>query len=137
VNKVILIGNLGSDAELKFTPGGQAVANFRVCTTEKWMKDGQKQERSEWHSCVWWGKGAEAVAKYLEKGKKISVEGSLQTREWTDKEGGKRYKTEIRVDNVELLSSKGDGRQQSHGRTDDGRTYDNATGEVQDDDIPF
>lgn len=121
MNRVILIGNLGADAELKYTQGGQVVSNFTVCTTERWTKDGQKQEKSEWHRCFWWGKGAEAVSKYLEKGKKISVEGSLATRSWDDKNGVKHYATEIRVDNVELLSSNSDG---VRGKNQDSRRND-------------
>lgn len=104
MNKVILIGHLGGDCELKYTQGGNAVANMRVAVTEKWTnKDGEKQERTEWVSLVWWGKGAEAVKPYLVKGKQIAVEGKLQTDEWEDKEGNKRYSTKVRVDSIQLL----------------------------------
>lgn len=143
MNKVILCGNLGGDAELRFTQGGQPVSSMSVCTTEKWNdQQGKKQERSEWHSCVWWGKGAEALNKYLTKGKKVLVEGKIQTRSWEDKDGTKRYKTEINITNVELLSSnQNSGGQQR--RTEDGYGYNAQTGEVaqdsqhEDDDIPF
>lgn len=103
VNKVIVVGNLGRDAEMKHTPSGSAVSSFSVATTEKWTgKDGQKQEKTEWHRCVLWGKQAEAVSQYLTKGKQVYVEGKLETRAW-EKDGQKHYSTEIRVDNVVLL----------------------------------
>src|SRR5689334_6716630 len=96
VNKVILIGNLGQDPELRYTPGGAAVANLRIATNEAWTdKNGQKQERTEWHSVVMWGKQAEIVKQYLAKGRQIYIEGRLQTRSWQDKEGNKRYSTEV------------------------------------------
>src|ERR1700682_877245 len=96
VNKVILVGNLGRDPEVRYTPGGQAVANFTVATNEAWTdKAGQKQERTEWHRIVVWGKSAENCAEYLSKGGQVFVEGRLQTREWTNKEGAKQYTTEI------------------------------------------
>ena len=103
VNKVILVGNLGRDAEMKHTPSGAAVSSFSLATTEKWTgKDGQKQEKTEWHRCVLWGKTAEAVSQYLTKGKQVYVEGRLETRQW-EKDGQKHYSTEIKVDNVVLL----------------------------------
>src|SRR5205814_88256 len=96
INKVILIGNLGKDPELRHTPQGQAVANFSLATSENWTdKNGQKQERTEWHKVVVWGKPAELAAKYLSKGRKAYIEGRLQTRAWDDKEGQKRYTTEV------------------------------------------
>lgn len=108
VNKVILVGNLGRDAEMKQTPSGSAVSSFSVATTEKWTgKDGQKQEKTEWHRCVLWGKQAEAVSQYLTKGKQVYLEGRLETRQW-DKDGQKHYSTEIKVDNVVLLGGGGE-----------------------------
>jgi single-strand DNA-binding protein len=96
VNKVILIGNLGADPELRYTSGGQAVCDLRLATNESWTdKSGQKQERTEWHRVVMWGKPAEICKQYLTKGQKLYVEGRLQTRSWDDKEGNKRYSTEI------------------------------------------
>src|SRR5215468_8255573 len=96
VNKVILIGNLGADPELRYTPGGQAVCDIRLATNESWTdKNGQKQERTEWHRVVMWGKPAEICKQYLAKGQKLYVEGRLQTRSWDDKEGNKRYSTEV------------------------------------------
>jgi single-strand DNA-binding protein len=104
VNKVILVGNLGRDAELRYTPGGAAVATLSLATTEVWNdKGGQRQEKTEWHRVVLWGKQAETLSEYLTKGKQIYVEGRLQTREWNDKDGNKRYTTEIRGDRVVLL----------------------------------
>lgn len=104
VNKVILVGNLGRDAELRYTPGGVAVATLSLATTETWNdKAGARQERTEWHRIVLWGKTAESLAEYLRKGKQIYLEGKLQTRQWTDKEGAKRFTTEIRGERVVLL----------------------------------
>lgn len=104
VNKVILVGNLGRDAELRYTPGGAAVATLNMATTEVWNdKSGQRQEKTEWHRVVLWGKSAESLAEYLTKGKQIYIEGRLQTRQWDDKDGNKRYTTEIRGDKVVLL----------------------------------
>ena len=104
VNKVILVGNLGRDAELRYTPGGAAVATLNLATTEVWNdKAGQRQEKTEWHRVVLWGKTAESLNEYLTKGKQIYVEGRLQTRQWDDKDGNKRYTTEIRGDRIVLL----------------------------------
>jgi single-strand DNA-binding protein len=110
VNKVILVGNLGRDAELRYTPGGAAVATLNMATTEVWNdKAGQRQEKTEWHRVVLWGKSAESLSEYLVKGKQIYVEGRLQTRQWDDKDGNKRYTTEIRGDRIVLLSGGGGG----------------------------
>jgi single-strand DNA-binding protein len=104
VNKVILVGNLGADPEVRFTPSGQAVANFRIATSENWTdKAGQKQERTEWHRIVVWGKLGELCGEYLAKGRQCFVEGRLQTREWTDKENKKNYTTEVVASNVVFL----------------------------------
>src|SRR5205085_10253437 len=111
VNKVILVGNLGRDAELRYTPGGAAVATINMATTEVWNdKAGQRQEKTEWHRVVLWGKSAESLTEYLTKGKQIYVEGRLQTRQWDDKDGNKRYTTEIRGDRIVLLGGGGGGR---------------------------
>src|SRR5437868_1506278 len=108
VNKVILVGNLGPDAELRYTPGGAAVATINMATTEVWNdKAGQRQEKTEWHRVVLWGKSAESLSEYLTKGKQIYVEGRLQTRQWDDKDGNKRYTTEIRGDRIVLLGGGG------------------------------
>lgn len=106
INKVIIIGNLGKDPELRHTPQGQAVANFPVATSENWNdKNGQRQERTEWHRIVVWGKLAELCGKYLAKGRKAYIEGRLQTRAWDDKDGQKRYTTEIVANTVQFLDS--------------------------------
>jgi single-strand DNA-binding protein len=104
VNKVILIGNLGRDPELRYTQSGQAVANFTLATSERFAnKSGEQQERTEWHRIVAWGKTGELCAQYLSKGRSVYVEGRLQTREWEDKEGQKRSTTEIVAQNVTFL----------------------------------
>ena len=108
VNKVILIGRLGQDPELKYTPAGQAVTTFSLATSEMWNdKNGQRQERTEWHRVVVWGKTAENCSKYLGKGRQVFVEGRLQTHSW-DKDGQKHYTTEIIANTVQFLGSKGD-----------------------------
>jgi len=145
VNKVILVGNLGRDAELRYTPGGAPVATLNLATTEVWNdKGGQKQEKTEWHRVVLWGKSAESLNEYLVKGKQIYVEGRLQTRQWDDKDGNKRYTTEIRGDRIVLLSGGGGG--MGGGRTsnrggsappDDPMGGGEMGAELTDDDIPF
>jgi single-strand DNA-binding protein len=110
VNKVILVGNLGRDAELRYTPGGAAVATLNMATTEVWNdKGGQRQEKTEWHRVVFWGKVAESLTEYLTKGKQVYVEGRLETRQWNDKDGNKRYTTEIKGDKIVLLGGGGGG----------------------------
>ena len=110
VNKVILVGNLGRDAELRYTPGGAAVATLNLATAEVWNdKGGQRQEKTEWHRIVLWGKQAESLQEYLTKGKQIYVEGRLQTRQWDDKDGNKKYTTEIKADRITLLGGGGGG----------------------------
>jgi single-strand DNA-binding protein len=112
INKVILIGNLGADPEVRFTPSGQAVANFRIATSESWTdkNSGQKQERTEWHRIVVWGKLGELCGEYLKKGRQCYVEGRLQTREWTDKENKKNYTTEVVANTVQFLGgNRGEG----------------------------
>jgi single-strand DNA-binding protein len=110
VNKAILVGNLGRDAEMRFTSGGTAVATVSIATTDVFNdKDGQKREDTQWHRIVIWGKMAESIQPYLTKGKQIYVEGKIQTREWTDKEGKQVKTTEIRADKVVLLGGGGAG----------------------------
>jgi single-strand DNA-binding protein len=111
VNKVILVGNLGSDPEIRSTPGGQRVANFRMATSRQWTgQDGQRQEKTEWHSIVAWGKLADIVERYLTKGKQVYVEGRLETRSWQDKENASltRYKTEIICEQMQMLGRPGE-----------------------------
>jgi single-strand DNA-binding protein len=109
INKVILIGRLGQDPEVRYTSNGGAVANFSLATNESWTdKAGQKQERTEWHKVVVWGKLGELCGQYLSKGRQAYVEGRLQTRDWTDKEGQKRYTTEIVAQNIQFLGGAGE-----------------------------
>src|SRR5262245_17666377 len=150
VNKVILVGNLGRDAELRYTPSGAAVATINMATTEVWNdKGGQRQEKTEWHRVVLWGKSAESLAEYLTKGKQIYVEGRLQTRQWDDKDGNKRYTTEIRGDRIVLLGG-GSGGRGGGGMSRGGGGAEDSTGAhggaapgpdgpepITDDDIPF
>jgi len=113
LNKVILIGNLGRDPELRYTASGQAVANFTLATTESISKrDGGREDRTEWHRIVAWGKLAEICGEYLSKGRQIYVEGRLQTREWEDRDGNKRWTTEIVARNMQML-----GRRSETGQT--------------------
>ena len=142
VNKVILVGNLGRDAELRYTPSGAAVAKFSLATTEVWNdKGGQRQERTEWHNIDLWGKQAESLQQYLVKGKQIYVEGRLQTRQWDDKDGNKRYTTEIRGDRIVLLGGMGGGARSSNRGAGAAPSEDPMGGEMgselTDDDIPF
>ena len=145
VNKVILVGNLGRDSELRYTPGGAPVATLNIATTEVWNdKGGQKQEKTEWHRVVLWGKTAESLNEYLVKGKQIYIEGRLQTRQWDDKDGNKRYTTEIRGDRVVLLgggSGGGGGRSMQRSAAGAGAGMEDPMGEpvtdLTDDDIPF
>jgi single-strand DNA-binding protein len=144
VNKVILVGNLGRDAELRYTPSGAAVATLNMATTEMWNdRNGQRQEKTEWHRVVLWGKQAESLQEYLVKGKQIYVEGRLQTRQWDDKDGNKRYTTEIKADRITLLGG-GGGRSGAMERGGGGSAVPVAGGPdeppmepITDDDIPF
>jgi len=159
VNKVILIGNLGRDPETRYTTGGDAVTNLRIATTETWKdKSGEKQEKTEWHTVVLFGRQAEIAGEYLKKGRPVYIEGRLQTRKWTDKEGVEKYSTEVVGDRMQLLGSKdgggggGDAEFSGGGergaRRESGAGTGNATGAAKpagakknvddfDDDIPF
>ncbi len=110
VNKVIIVGNLGRDPEVRYMPDGGAIANISVATTDSWKdKSGEKQERTEWHRVAFFGKLAEIAGEYLKKGSQVYVEGSLRTRKWQDKEGKDRYTTEIVADRMQMLGSRGGG----------------------------
>jgi single-strand DNA-binding protein len=148
VNKVILVGNLGRDAELRYTPGGAAVATLNLATTEVFKdREGQKKEDTQWHRVILWGKTAETLQDYLTKGKQIYVEGKLQTRKWKDKDGNDKYTTEVRGDRVVLLSGGGRGDGAGRGEGGGGRATAPAdefghaepggSVELTDDDIPF
>ena len=136
INKVMLIGNLGSDPELRFTPNGVQVANFSLATTESWTdKSGERQERAEWHRIVLWRRLAEIAGQYLKKGSKIYIEGKLQTRSWEDQNGQKRYTTEVVANSMEML----DGGQATVAEVDMAYNAreDVASGVPSDDGLPF
>lgn len=150
LNKVMLIGNLGKDPELKMTPGGQPVARFSVATTETWKdKDGSKQSKTEWHNVVVWGKQAETAERFLRKGKQVLIEGRIQYRDYTDQAGVKKTFCDIRCDNFQMLGrmdEAGGGARESYGGSrgsGSGMDYEesapaapSASGGY-DDDIPF
>ncbi len=148
VNKVILIGNLGQDPEVRYTPGGSAVANVSVATSTSWRDktSGETQDRTEWHRVVFFNRLAEIVGEYLRKGARVYIEGSLRTRKWQDKSGADRYTTEIIANEMQMLDSRNSGNgdfnrgenehqqpagvgHESHGTTSAPETFD--------DDIPF
>ena len=141
INKVILIGRLGQDPEVRYTPSGVAVANFSIATSEEWTdKDsGEKKERTEWHRIVAWRRLGEICGEYLSKGRQVYVEGRLQTRSWDDRDGNKRYTTEIVASDVQFLGSRdmaGGGR--PSGGMGGGGGFQGAPGPgPEDDDIPF
>ncbi len=139
VNKVILIGNLGKDPEIRTTPQGTTLARFSVATSTTWKDaSGAKQERTEWHDIVAWEKLAQICGEYLHKGKMVYVEGSLQTRSWEDQAGQKRYKTEVKASNVVMLSRREDGARSTAAR-EVAETPEPATAGAgaYDDDVPF
>lgn len=136
VNKVILVGRLGRDPEVKYTPSGVAVANFSMATSEEWKdKDtGEKKERTEWHRIVAWRRLGEICGEYLRKGSQIYIEGKLQTRDWEDRDGNKRYTTEIVAQNMQMLDSPArEGRAQS----EEEQYPVEEPVSIPDDDIPF
>lgn len=139
LNKVMLIGNLGKDPEVRFTASGQAVASFSLATSEKFKgKSGDWEERTEWHNITLWGKLAEIAGEYLSKGKTVYIEGRLQTRKWQDKSGNDRYTTDIVGDKMQMLSAKGErsgGSDASSAPKSSGANYEEPP--FQDDDIPF
>lgn len=137
VNKALLIGRLGKDPEVRYTPDGMMVTNFNLATDEQWKdKNGQRVQKTEWHRIVTFGKLAEICGQYLTKGKLVFVEGRIQTRAWEDKEGNKRYTTEIVAANMQMLDSKGQSRGQETAG-DDRFPSDTATGAIPEDDVPF
>ena len=141
INKVILVGRLGRDPELRYTPSGTAVANFSLATDERWSSNGETQSRTEWHNIVVWSKLAEICNQYLTKGRLVFIEGRLQTRDWEDKDGNKRRTTEIVASDMKMLG----------GRREDGPVEQTVAAETEsgsessndmevgitDDDIPF
>jgi len=140
VNKAILVGRLGADPEMRFTKSGTGVCNINLATSERWTdKQGQKQERTEWHRIVIWGKLGELCNEYLKKGRQAYVEGRIQTRSWEDKEGNKRYTTEIVASTVQFLdSAKSAGAPSgSKGSDEKEAPFFEEPAEVKDEDIPF
>ena len=142
VNKAIIVGNLGRDPEVRFTQSGQAMARFSVATTDTWMdRENGRQERTEWHNIVVWGKQAELCGQYLSKGRLVYIEGRIQTRKVEDKEGKERYFTDINARQVTFLGSRDGGGTRSGQSSDDepGGGFDDAgAGSVPpDDDVPF
>ncbi len=118
VNKVILVGRLGADPEIRYTPSGAAVANFTLATSENWKdKDGNKQEKTEWHKIVVFSKLAEICGQYLNKGKQIYIEGRIQTRQWEDRDGNKKYTTEIVANQMQMLGSPGQNQNQNQNQS--------------------
>lgn len=140
LNKVMLIGNLGRDPEVRYTASGTAVAGFSVATTEKFKnKNGEWEERTEWHNITLWGRLAEIAGEYLAKGKTVYLEGRLQTRKWQDRDGKDRYTTEVVADKMQMLGGKGDGGRQGAGagRNDTQEPSYEEPVFNPDDDIPF
>ncbi|RYY35546.1 MAG: single-stranded DNA-binding protein [Sphingobacteriaceae bacterium] len=138
INKVILIGHLGKDPEVRYLEGGVSVASFPLATSETFNKDGKKVEQTEWHNIVMWRSLADVAAKYLQKGKLVYIEGKLRTRSFEDKEGIKKYTTEIVAENFTMLGRKsdfeGDNNQRPTGKTDGAAEYNSA---LDTDDLPF
>lgn len=151
INKVILIGNLGNDPDVRYTSGGSPIANISLATSESWRdkETGDQQERTEWHRIVFFGRLAEIVSEYLRKGSKVYVEGRLQTRKWQDRDGNDRYTTEIVANEMQMLDSRGGGGEEFAGSSGQSRKQSGANaparqennpgngGEFVDDDIPF
>ena len=140
LNKAILIGNLGKDPEMRYTPGGLGIANFNIATSETWNnKEGAKETRTEWHRIVAFGKLAEICGEYLSKGKQVYIEGRIQTRDWEDKDGNKKYTTEIVANQMLMLGSRDAGdAARPQGGTGGGGGDQGAPGPgPADDDIPF
>jgi single-strand DNA-binding protein len=142
INKVILIGNLGKDPEVRYTAGGSAVANLRIATTESWKdkQSGEKKEATEWHSVVLFGKLGEIAGEYLKKGRTVYIEGRLQTRKYQDKEGVERYSTEIVASDMQMLGGgegRGDGGRGGEPAWGDDRQKASAPAADFDDDVPW
>ena len=144
VNKVILVGNLGRDPELRRTQSGSSVASFSLATTERWSdKSGERKDRTEWHNIVAWGKLADLANQYLKKGRSVYIEGRITNRSWDDQDGNKRYKTEIVANQIQFLGSPGDTGSSSAAASEPaGEAFDSADSvsepePVVEDDLPF
>lgn len=137
INKAILVGRLGRDPEVRYTPDGVMVTNFTIATDEQWKdKNGDKVQRTEWHRIVTFGKLAEICGKYLTKGKLVYLEGRIQTRSWDDKDGVKKYTTEIVASDMKMLDSKGQ-RDSDTGRDEPPLAHPGVDGPIPDEDVPF
>lgn len=144
INKVILVGNLGGDPELRYTGGGTAVCNFTIATNESYKdSDGNQVDKTEWHRIVTWGRLAEICGEYLKKGRQVYIEGSLQTRQWEDKDGNTRYTTEVKAREMQMLGSR-DGSEGNFGPSNSqsqsqpaGAAAGNGSSFGPDDDLPF
>jgi len=137
INKVILVGNLGADPEVRYMPSGSAITNIRIATSETWKdkENGEAQERTEWHRVVFFNRLAEIAGEYLKKGSKVYIEGSIRTRKWQDKDGQDKYTTEIVAKEMQMLDSRGGSGdfKESHEKTSEpAESFNNF-----DDDIPF
>lgn len=137
VNKVILLGNVGKDPEVRSTSGGNAVCNFTMATTESWKKDGETKEKTEWHNLVAFGKSAEIIGQYVRKGSGLFIEGKLQTRKWQDKEGRDRYTTEIVIEEFRFTGGKPDGERREAAPRQPAPATAGSGKDFEDDDIPF
>lgn len=136
INKVILVGNLGADPEIRYTPSGTAVANFRIATSEtRTNKEGQKETKTEWHRIVTFGKLAEICGEYLAKGKQVYIEGKIQTRAWDDRDGNKKYTTEIIANQMQMLGSAKDSAVAAGGGSGGGGEDEIPPSDI--DDVPF
>ena len=142
VNKVILVGNVGRDPEIRYTQSGTPVANFSLATTDRFKnRSGENEERTEWHRIVAWARLAEICGEYLHKGRQVYIEGRLQTRDWEDRDGNKRYTTEIVAQNMQMLGRRGDfvegGGSPGGSAPDRDSVSDSPSGGGSDDEIPF
>lgn len=138
VNKAILIGNLGKDPDLKYTPSGKAVATFSLATTDRWTsQDGQKQEQTVWHNIVAWGRQAELMKEYLSKGRQVYIEGRIVNRSYDDKDGNKRYISEIVVQSFQFIGNRGAGAAESAPEFDSNDMSQEPPVSNNDDDLPF
>jgi single-strand DNA-binding protein len=144
INKAIIVGNLGKDPEMRYMPDGRAVANFSIATSEEWKDKatGEKKERTEWHRIIAYDKLGEICGEYLSKGRQVYIEGRIQTRSWDDKDGNKRYATEIIALTMQMLGTKGEGVKKSPAEFDPGLrggggNFARSEGPVGEDDIPF
>ncbi|MFQ6007968.1 MAG: single-stranded DNA-binding protein [Candidatus Zixiibacteriota bacterium] len=138
VNKAILIGNLGVDPELRYTPSGRAVATFRLATTERWVgQDGESNERTVWHNIVVWGKQAENAKEYLRKGRQVYIEGRIVNRSYDDREGNKRYVSEIVAQNIQFLGTRADAATEPVPEPATNEAQPSEGPSADDDDLPF